>query len=185
MKSFVKLPRLQGFGELRTFSENGPLIQHRALHSNGNVVPTQKFSILNGNDPKCLEMEMRFQNKLPNDGKFLPKRLIFSQKILLLKFQHANRPVVTSTTNCVPEKTSIPSLEHRNFLPRARYTEPWADLEFGNGIPKDSDDFGNGIEKCLKLWNGNGVWNFDTIWNGNERNRRIHGAVLATIDCWR
>ena len=78
-------------------------------------------------------MEMRFQNKRPNDGKFLPDRL-----------------VTTSTNNFVPEKTSIPSLEHRNFLQCARYREPWADLEFGNGIPKDSDDFGNGIEKFLK-----------------------------------
>ena len=77
--------------------------------------------------------------------------------------------MITSTNNFVPEKkTSIPSLEHRNFLPYARYTEPWADLEFGNGIPKYSDDFGNGIEKFLRTLeeNGNGVWNFETIWNG-------------------
>ena len=97
------------------------------------------------------EMEMRFQNKLQNDGKFLPKHLILKPKNPFIEVQHANRLVITSTNNFVPEKTSIPSLDHRNFLPRARYTEPWADLEFGNGIPKDSDDFGNGIEKCLKL----------------------------------
>ena len=78
------------------------------------------------------------------------KRLIFKPKTLLFKFQHANRLVITSTNNFLPEKTPIPSLEHRNFLPCARYMEPWADLEFGNGIPKDSDDFGNGIEKFLK-----------------------------------
>ena len=70
--------------------------------------------------------------------------------LYVLKFQHANRLVITSTNNFVPEKTLIPSLEHRNFLPCARYTEPWTDLEFENGIPKVSDDFGNGIETFLK-----------------------------------
>ena len=53
-----------------------------------------------------------------------------SRKTLLFKFQYTNRLAITSTNNFVPEKTSIPSLEHRKFLPCARYTEPWADLEF-------------------------------------------------------
>src|ERR1700733_506608 len=44
-----------------------------------------------------------------------------AEKTLLLKFQYANRMVITSTNNFVPEKTSIPSSEHRNLLPCARY----------------------------------------------------------------
>ena len=109
-------------------------------------------------------------NLLPNDGKFLPKRLILKPKNPFIEVStrksagdHFNQQFYArKDVNSKFRTAKFSSVSHT-------HTEPWADLEFGNGIPNHSYDFGNGNEEFGKTleWNGNGVWNFESIWNGN------------------